>query len=653
MYIKVILLLMVFMPMAAGFLPFAVKNTKAINLTMVAVSLFEAVMCLYLIFNLPLTEGSVVSISWFAGLGITLKINGLGILQATATSLLWLGSTIFSDEYFDHAPQNLRRYYSFWSITLGATLGLFLSNDLYTLFIFFEVMSFASYPLVVHNQDKDSIDAGNSYLSVAVIGGLVTLTGIFMLSAVAGTVTIDEIAQAVANVENQGILFVIAFLILVGFAAKAGMFPLNGWLPKAHPAAPAPASAALSGILIKTGVFGAIIVTSRIMQGNEKWAMFILVIGILTMFFGAVCAFMSTNLKETLAYSSMSQIGFIVIGVAMTQLLGEHGTIAANGTVLHMINHTLIKFVLFTSAGVVYQNMHSLDLNKVQGFGRGKKLLTVCFGIAALGIMGVPLFNGYISKTLLHEGIVEKIHFLEEMGAATGFFRFTEAIFLVSGGFTVAYMTKLFICLFVKKPTEQSHTEHHTQKPYISKRTSVALAAAAAVIFAFGAMPHKTLDKIAAITNDFMGVHSLEHSVEYFSWVNLKGGLISIAIGAVLYFVIAQFTVITKDKKYHNPWNNRLSVENMLWKPLVFTIIPDVFGFIGRVIDKFPDFVLLVVRKLFMKTAKIPQTFWYGKATPQEEGVPEYSFHITESLTYSLLLFGLGLVATIVYLFLA
>ena len=164
---------------------------------------------------------------------------------------------------------------------------MFLANDLYTAFIFFEAMSFASYPLVVHNQDKDSIDAGNSYLSVAVIGGLVTLTGIFILSRIAGTVVIDEIATAVAGFENQNLLFIVAFLIFFGFAAKAGMFPLNGWLPKAHPAAPAPASAALSGILIKTGIFGAIVVTSRIMQGNEKWAMFVLVIGILTMFLGS------------------------------------------------------------------------------------------------------------------------------------------------------------------------------------------------------------------------------------------------------------------------------------------------------------------------------------------------------------------------------
>lgn len=649
MDIKIMLLLMVFVPMLMGFLPMAVKNTKTLNLAMVAVSLAELAACLYLMFNLSMVESQIVSLSWFAGVGVNFKINGFGILQAVATSLIWVGSSVFSDEYFDHAPQNLRRYYSFWAITFGATLGLFLANDLYTVFIFFEAMSFASYPLVVHNQDKDSIDAGNSYLSVAVIGGLVTLTGIFILSRIAGTVVIDEIAAAVAGFENQNFLFIVAFLIFFGFAAKAGMFPLNGWLPKAHPAAPAPASAALSGILIKTGVFGAIVVTSRVMQGNEKWAMFVLCIGILTMFLGALCAFMSTNLKETLAYSSMSQIGFIVIGVAMTQFLGEHGAIAAYGTVLHMINHTMIKLVLFTCAGIVYQNTHSLNLNEVQGFGKGKKLLTICFGTAALGIMGVPMFNGYISKTLLHEGIVEKIHFLHEVHAATGFFQFAEVIFLVSGGFTVAYMTKLFICLFVKNPTK----EWHLHKAYVSKRTGVVIGTVSALIFAFGALPHQTMDKIAALTSDFMGVHPLDHAVHYFSWVNLKGAVISLAIGAVLYFVVAQFTVITKDKKYINPWNQKLTVENLLWKPLVFTVLPNVLGFIGRIIDKLPEMVLLVIRKIFFTDAKVPQTFWEGKKTLQEEGVAAPSYRITESLAYSLLLFGIGLVATVIYLFVA
>ena len=644
-----ILLLMVFVPVVAGLLPLKVHNTKILNAVAVTVSVAELALGLYFLLNYNSIVPQLVSVDWFAGIGVSFKITGFGILQAVATSLIWVGSSVFSHEYFDHAPERLGRYYAFWMITFGATLGLFLANDLFTVFIFFEMMSFASYPLVVHNQDKESIAAGNSYLTIAVIGGLVTLTGLFVLYSITGTVVIDEIAPALAGYADSSRLFVVALFIFFGFAAKAGMFPLNGWLPKVHPAAPAPASAALSGILIKTGIFGAIVVTGRVMQGNESWAMFVLVIGILTMFIGAVCAFMSTNLKETLAYSSMSQIGFIVIGVAMTQLLGEHGTIAAYGTVLHMINHTMIKLVLFTCAGIVYQNTHSLDLNKVQGFGRGKKVLTVCFAVAALGIMGVPGFNGYISKTLLHEGIVEKIWLFERYTSQARFFQFTEMIFLLSGGFTVAYMTKLFICLFVKKPNE----EFHLHKAYVTKRTSVVIGMVSALIFVFGSLPHQTMDKLAEMCSEFMGVHHLDHAVHYFSWVNLKGAVISIAIGMILYFGIARLTVATKEKGYVNPVNPKYTVENMLWRPLVFTVLPFVFGLVGRIIDKLPDAFLLVFRKLFMGTARIPNTFFEGKATEKDDTLSSPAFHVSESMAYSLMLFGLGLVITVIYLFVA
>ena len=210
-------------------------------------------------------------------------------------------------------------------------------------------------------------------------------------------------------------------------------------------------------------------------------------------------------------------------------------------------------------------------------------------------------------------------------------------------------MTKLFICLFVKNPTK----EWKLHKAYVSKKTGVVISIVSAVIFIFGALPHNTMDKLAEISSEFMGVHHLDHQVAYFSWVNLKGAVISLAIGVVLYFVVAQFTVITKDKKYINPWNQNICVENLIWKPLVFTVIPFVLGFIGRLIDKFTDVFLFVFRKLFMRNAKIPHTFFEGKNTPEEDGIPALAFQITESLAYSLLLFGIGFVVMVIYLFAA
>ncbi|MEG1895506.1 MAG: hypothetical protein RR162_04630, partial [Oscillospiraceae bacterium] len=297
-----------------------------------------------------------------------------------------------------------------------------------------------------------------------------------------------------------------------------------------------------------------------------------------------------------------------------------------------------------------YKNAHSLNLNELQGYGRGKPLLAVCFGTASLGIMGVPFFNGYVSKTLLHEAIVEKIMMFETSTLSSSMLQLTEGIFLLSGGFTVAYMTKLFICLFVKKPVKEFPL---SDKPYVTIKTGAVIGCVSALIFAFGAFPHQTLDKIAGTTAAFMGVHPLENEINYFSLANLKGAAISIGIGVLLYFVVARLTVVTKENGYVNPWNKKYSVENLVWKPLLFEFFPFVFGFIGRVIDKSTELVLYVIRRFLMSTAKIPATFFSGKKQAEDENISPPAVSITRSLSYSLLLFGVGFVITMLYLLLS
>ena len=228
------------------------------------------------------------------------------------------------------------------------------------------------------------------------------------------------------------------------------MFPLHIWLPKAHPVAPAPASALLSGILTKSGVFGVLILCRYLFWTELPWNTVVLALGVVTMVLGAVLALFSIDLKRTLACSSMSQIGFILVGAAMQGFLNGENALAAWGTVLHMLNHSLIKLVLFVSAGVVYLGTHSLNLNDIRGWGRNKPVLKVLFFVGAASIAGVPGFSGYVSKTLLHESIVEYIHVLEHAGvsAAAGSRRWSGCS-CFSGGLTAAYMTKLFVAIFV------------------------------------------------------------------------------------------------------------------------------------------------------------------------------------------------------------
>ena len=262
------------------------------------------------------------SFTWegFCGLGLHLKADGFRALYATVAAFMWMLTGWFSPEYFGHY-HNRNRYYFFNLMTLGATVGVFLSDDLYTTLIFFEIMSLTSYVWVAQEETDGAMRAAATYLAVAVIGGLTTLMGLFLLYKELGTLSFEDMKTAAAALTDRSGLTVASWLTLVGFAAKAGLFPLHIWLPKAHPVAPAPASALLSGILTKSGVFGMIVICANLMRGDCWFADGLLTLGAITMFLGAVLALFSVDLKRVLACSSMSQIGFITVGLSMMVML--------------------------------------------------------------------------------------------------------------------------------------------------------------------------------------------------------------------------------------------------------------------------------------------------------------------------------------------
>ncbi|MEG1592850.1 MAG: proton-conducting transporter membrane subunit, partial [Oscillibacter sp.] len=354
--------------------------------------------------------GAALTLPGVCGLGLGFASGSLRAMLVLMTALLWVGTALASPEYFAHAD-HADRFYFFWLFTLGALMGVFLAADLFTLFVFFEIMSFTSYVWVAQNETEEALRAGDTYLAVAVIGGMTLLAGLFLLQNLLGTLRIDALAAAVTGLPaaQRLRLYVAGFCCLAGFGAKAGMFPLHIWLPKAHPVAPAPASALLSGILTKSGVFGILVISRNLFWADLPWNRVVLALGLVTMVLGAVLALFSVDLKRTLACSSMSQIGFILLGVAMQGYLSGENALAAWGTVLHMLNHSLIKLVLFVAAGVIYLGTHSLQLNDIRGWGRNKPWLKFTFLAGACSIAGVPGFSGYVSKTLLHESIVEYI----------------------------------------------------------------------------------------------------------------------------------------------------------------------------------------------------------------------------------------------------
>ena len=556
-------MLLVFLPMlaAAAVYPLDRRNARGVNALLFGATGLELLLALSLLLVPAFVEAPGI-----CGTGLRFTSGSMRSVMCVLAAFMWLMTALASPEYFDGARCNAR-YFAFCLWTLGALEGVFLAADLLTLLIFFEIMSFTSYVWVVQNETPEAIRASETYLFIAVIGGLTMLTGLFLLYNACGTVELEALPEKAAALSDS-LRYTVGVCLLVGFGAKAGMFPLHIWLPKAHPVAPAPASALLSGILTKSGVFGVVAVSAVLFGGVDGWGRLLLVPAAITMFLGALLAVFSVDLKRTLACSSMSQIGFILTGVSMANLLGEHGAIAGCGTVLHMLNHSLIKLTLFVAAGVVYCNVHSLNLNDVRGFGRDKPLLKLAFLSGACSIAGIPGFGGYISKTLLHESIVEyAVHVAGHGGSALPY-RVVEWVFLLSGGLTLAYMARLFYILFLAPKPEHQHEKAR----YVSPATAAVLVIGGALMPLLGLTAHRTMDRIAGFSLPFMRLHPMEHAVHYFSLENLKGAGISITIGTLVFLLVGMRLLTERSagaERYRSVWPKKLDLEELVYRPLL------------------------------------------------------------------------------------
>ncbi|MCD8019240.1 MAG: complex I subunit 5 family protein [Clostridiales bacterium] len=701
-----ILLLLVAGPMAAGVIDYGIGrfNKTARDYFANAVTVLEFLVMAVFLLTYSSGQEITLSLPGVCGMGLSFCLDGFRTIFAVVTAFMWMMTTLFSREYLAHA-RNRNRYYLFMLITLGATMGVFLSDDLFTTFVFFEIMSLASYVCVVHDEKEETMHAGGVYLAVAILGGLVALMGIYMLYYKAGTLQFNELLSACEPLfaENSRWFYICGGCILFGFGAKAGMYPLHVWLPMAHPVAPAPASALLSGIITKSGIFGVLLISTRIFLHDGYWGFTLLIFGIVTAFLGGMLAVFSMDLKRTLACSSMSQLGFIFMGIGMQGLLGEENALAVRGTILHMFNHSNLKLVLFMAAGVVVMNLHKLNLNDIRGFGRKKPLLLYVFLMGSLGIGGIPLFNGYISKTLIHESIVEYIELLEEGGGALTFalasgqsavtlFRTIEILFIVTGAMTVAYMTKLFVVLFVEKnndPVIQKSFEE--KKPYCNKTTAVVLGVSATVLPILGLFPGLTLDRLADMGQSFLYGESPAHAVHYFSWTNLKGGLYSIVIGALIYLIVIRGWMRVKEKNgaviYVGRWPKSLDLLRLIYEPVVMKLLPLIATFVCRCMEYVTDGIILLARKTTHRQLhgeKIaPTGYWralvFGRMlngiffllnktilknrpykrdfvlrfAEREHIVKVSNSEIMASVSFSLLMFGIGIMIVVFFAFLS
>ncbi|MFQ6136351.1 MAG: complex I subunit 5 family protein [Candidatus Hydrothermarchaeales archaeon] len=325
----------------------------------------------------------------------------LGLLMAIMSSFAWMLATIYSIAYME--PEHAKdRYYGFLILTFSSMMGVVLAKNLFTLYICFEILAIASWVLVIHEETDEAMEAGKKYLFMGIGGGLFLLFAVVMTFIESNVLDISRVGILQYN---GWITQAIFYSYIIGFGTKAGMFPMHVWLPDAHPIAPSPCSALLSGVMIKAGAYGIIRTIYNIFGVPLIFRMnaHIVIAGFagMAIILGSAVAISQKLLKRMLAYSSISQMGYIILGSMFLTTRGLEGGI------LHLFNHILMKDALFLVAGALIFKTGKKNIDDFAGIGRKMPLSMLVFTVAALSMIGLPPFAGFISKWYLLLGALD------------------------------------------------------------------------------------------------------------------------------------------------------------------------------------------------------------------------------------------------------
>lgn len=337
---------------------------------------------------------------------IYFQIDDIGRVFVTVISVIWVVICIYSFAYMKHEGEE-RRFFGFYLIVYGVLAALTFSGNLVTMYLFYELMTLTSMPLVLHNGSREALMAALKYLFYSMCGAYLGLFGIFFLYKYCDTLTFTAggTLDLAAVAGHEGLLLAAVFAMLVGFGVKAGMLPLHAWLPTAHPVAPSPASAALSGIIVKCGVLAVIrtvyyIVGPDFIRGTwvqTAW----MTLTLLTVFMGSMLAYREPVFKKRLAYSTVSQVSYILFGLsALSQT-------AMTGALLHVVFHAFIKCTLFLTAGIFIFQCGKTKVEELVGIGREMPKTLWCYTFASLALIGIPPTSGFVSKWYLAQGALE------------------------------------------------------------------------------------------------------------------------------------------------------------------------------------------------------------------------------------------------------
>ncbi len=399
------LILAVFLPIACGVLILFFPGLKKRNLLLGVSFLSLAVSMLCALAVAAGGEAELHLLQFGGSLEVYFHVDPLGRVFAAVITVVWLMAGIFSCEYMKHEKEE-KRYFGFYVLVYGMLMALCFSGNLVTYYMFYEMMTLTTLPLIMHNKSREAIMAGLKYLFYSLCGAYLVLFGIYFLNRYAGTLDFTAGGSGLeAAGGHSALMLAVVFLMILGFGVKAGMFPMHAWLPTAHPVAPAPASAVLSGLVVKMGVLGIVrvifyVVGPEVIRGTwvqTAW----LTLTLITVFMGSMLAYREKVMKKRLAYSTVSQISYILFGLA---LLNPE---AMTGSLLHVVFHACIKSCLFLSAGAVIYKTGRTRVDELTGIGKEMPVTAWCYTFASLALVGIPPASGFISKWYLAGGSLE------------------------------------------------------------------------------------------------------------------------------------------------------------------------------------------------------------------------------------------------------
>ncbi len=370
-----------------------------------------------------------------------------------------------------------KTFFGFYLIVWGILIGLSQAGNLLTFYMFYELMTVTSVVLVIHDMTAEAVFAAKKYIYYSIAGASMALFGFGLL--VSTGASLDFVSGgSLGNIGSGdlGKILIAVFLISLGFGAKAGMFPLHGWLPTAHPVAPAPASAVLSGIICKAGVLGILRIIFYVAGADTikgTWVQYALItLSLITVFMGSMLAYKENVLKKRLAYSTVSQVSYIVFGIACLN------PIALFGAILHIIFHAFLKVTLFLNAGTVIYATDKHKCTELCGIGKAMPLTLVTFTTASLGLIGIPPVCGFVSKWYLCLGA------LDMKNSVIGYVG--VAVLLLSALLTAGYLLSIVIAGFFPGADFEGFDENYEATGKVKKGMIVVMIILAVMAVLFG-----------------------------------------------------------------------------------------------------------------------------------------------------------------------